>query len=307
MSKTLLYTIILLGQVVFAATPLFAKITLREIDPLTVGVLRFGTSAIILNIFLALQGKRIIPPKKYWLPIIFLGFLAIPANQGCFLFGLQFTSPGHSALLYSMTPLFALLLAIPLLKERLTALKAIGMLIALGGVLIVLLDRNITTEPDFVIGDLIITAGVITWALFTVRGKPLVQEIGSVAAITTTMTAGAILFLPLGIYNTVTFDYSGVSSQAWIGLAFITFITSAVAYPMWYWALKYMEASKLTVFIFLQPVLASIMSYIFLSEELTTHFVSGGIIVIAGVILTVSSKRRNRPPAIHPLPQSGKS
>lgn len=297
----------MVGQIVFAATPLFAKIALKEIDPLTVGVLRFGTSAILLNIFLRLQGKRIIPPKKYWVTIILLGFLAIPANQGCFLFGLQFTSPGHSALLYSMTPLFALLLAIPLLKERLTALKAVGMLIAFAGVLVVLLDRNITTEPDFVIGDLIITIGVVTWALFTVRGKPLVQQLGSVTAITTTMTAGALLFLPLGIYNTVTFDYSAVSSQAWIGLAFITFITSTIAYPLWYWALKYMEASKLTVFIFLQPVLASLMSYIFLSEELTTHFVSGGLIVITGVFLTVSSKRRNQPPATHPLPQSGKS
>ena len=307
MSKTALYTIILLGQIVFAATPLFAKIALNEIDPLTIGVLRFGASAIILNLFLWSQGKKIVPPKKYWVTIIFLGFLAIPANQGCFLFGLKFTSPGHSALLYSMTPLFALLLAIPLLKERLTAIKGIGMLIAFGGVLIVLLDRNITTEPDFVIGDLIISMGVITWALFTVRGKPLVQALGSVTAITTTMTAGAILFLPLGIYNTVTFDYRSVSTQAWIGLSFITLITSSIAYPMWFWALKYMEASKLTVFIFLQPVLASLLSYIFLSEELTTHFVSGGLIVIVGVILTVRSKRSNRPPAIRPLPQSGKS
>jgi drug/metabolite transporter (DMT)-like permease len=286
MSGVYLYLIILFGQIVFASTPLFAKIALRDFDPMTLGLIRFTVSMIILNGFLLVQRKKIIPPKEHWGMILLLGFLALPANQGLFLIGLQYTSPGHSALMYSLTPLFVYMLAIPLLKERLKFKKVIGILIAFAGVVAILLDGNIKMEPNFVWGDLIIFFGVIAWALYTVLGKKLVDKLGSVYAITYTLTAGAFLFVPMGIYNTATFDFTQVDILPWVALAFVTIVTSSIAYPIWYWALKYMEASKLTVFIFLQPVLAALLSYIFLSEELTTNFIVGGSIVILGVILT---------------------
>lgn len=289
MPAVYLYTVILLGQVVFASTPLFIKIALNDFDPFTLGLVRFGISIILLNLFLLIRGKRIIPDKREWLWILFLGLLAIPFNQGLLFYGLQFTTPAHSALIYGMTPMLVSIIAIPILKERLSILKTLGIMVAFGGLLIVLGDGNITLEPEFVKGDIIIFIGMIGWALYTVLGKKLVKRLGPIMAITYTMTFGTILFVPIGAYNTATFDFLAPSSMSWIALLYIAVITSAIAYPIWFWALKYMQASKLSVFIYTQPILATILSYIFLSEELTTNFILGGITVLVGVIIAERS------------------
>mgnify|MGYP001209389799 CR=1 FL=1 len=291
MSAVRLYIIIVFGQIVFAATPLFLKIALRDFDPLTLGITRFVISVIILNIFLFIQGRKLIPDKKHWLWIAVLGFLAIPCNQGLLFYGLQFTTPGHAALMYGLTPLLVYLIVIPLLKEKFRLVKMFGILLAFSGVVLVLSDRQITIEPEFVKGDLIIFLGVIGWALYTVFGKGLVKKLGSILAITYTMTFGTILFIPIGAYDTLTFDYAQVDLLSWIALLYTAVVTSGIAYPVWFWALKYLEASRLSVFIFLQPLLATALSYIFLSEQLTRNFVVGGIIVLAGVFI---AERNNR-------------
>lgn len=270
---------------VFSATPLFIKIALRDFDPLTFGIIRFVISVILLNLFLILIGKPLIPKRKDWFWIVVLGFLAIPANQGLLFFGLQYTTPGHSALLYGLTPVLVYLFAIPILKERFFLKKLIGILMAFTGVVIVLLDRNITIEPKFALGDIIIFFGVIAWALYTVFGKKLVKRLGSILAITYTMTFGTLIFIPIGGYDAATFNYANVTGLSWIAVLFTAVITSGIAYPVWYWALKYMEASKLSVFIYFQPILATILSYIFLAEQLTTNFVVGGIVVLMGVFI----------------------
>jgi drug/metabolite transporter (DMT)-like permease len=295
MSAIRLYTLIIFGQVVFSATPLFIKIALRDFDPFTFGIIRFVISVILLNLFLLIIGKPLIPKRKDWFWVALLGFLAIPANQGLLFIGLEYTTPGHSALLYGLTPILVYLFAIPILKERFIFKKLVGILMAFAGVVIILLDRNITIEPKFATGDIIIFFGVIAWALYTVFGKTLVKRLGSILAITYTMTFGTLIFLPIGAYNTISFSYADVTGLSWVAVLFTAIITSGIAYPVWYWALKYMEASKLSVFIYFQPILATVLSYIFLAEQLTTNFVVGGIVVLMGVFVAerLNGKRAN--------------
>jgi drug/metabolite transporter (DMT)-like permease len=286
MPQILVILVVVFGQAIFAATPIFAKVALRDFDPLSLGIVRFVISIILLNAILYARKRPLLPAKSDLKLVLWLGFLAIPANQGMFLLGLKFTSPGHSALLYSLTPLFAYILAIIFLKEKTRLLKFIGIAVAFAGVIIILTDKQIKLEPDFATGDLIIVGGVTAWAAYTVFGKTLVRRAGAFAALTYSMTAGTLMGLPFGFWHTVTFDFSQVSTAAWIGMLFIAVATSGVAYPIWYWALKYMEASRLTVFIFLQPVLANIFSYIFLHEELTRNFLIGGSTVLVGLIIS---------------------
>jgi drug/metabolite transporter (DMT)-like permease len=286
MAPAVVYLVVILGQLLFAATPIFAKIALREFDPFTLGLLRFAIAIVMLNVLLLAQGRRIIPQAKHWPLLLFLGFVAVPVNQGLFLVGLKYTSPAHSALLYSLTPLIVYLLAIPILKEKPSLRKFAGILTALCGVIIVLLDSQIRRAPNFVLGDLLIFVAVIAWALFTVFGKPLVGQIGSLPAITYTMTVGTLLFVPIGLYPAATFDYGRASALSWFSLLYIAVLVSGVAYPLWYWALRRLEASKLTVFSNCQPILTAALSYFFFAEELTPNFLLGGALVLLGVFVT---------------------
>ena len=100
------------------------------------------------------------------------------------------------------------------------------------------------------------------------------------------MTVGTLLFVPIGIYPAATFDYGRAGTLSWFSLLYIAVLASGVAYPLWYWALKHLEASRLAVFSNFQPVLTAAPSYLFFAEELTPNFILGGTLVLVGVFAT---------------------
>ena len=95
-----------------------------------------------------------------------------------------------------------------------------------------------------------------------------------------------MMFLPIGIVNTVRFDYASLTWGHWGGLLYLSLGTSIFAYFLWYYALERVEASKVSIFSNLQPVLTTILAVVLLGQVVTPTFVVGGVIAVAGVILT---------------------
>ena len=100
------------------------------------------------------------------------------------------------------------------------------------------------------------------------------------------MWFGLIAFLPIYYFLRPDFALSQIDSALWGQIFYLGLITSGVAYVLWYFALKKMEAGKLAVFSNLQPILTTILAIIFLDYSLTVYFIIGGILTIIGVIVT---------------------
>lgn len=215
-----------------------------------------------------------------------LGFLAIPMNQGFFLFGLQWTTTGHSALLYCLTPLLVMVMAARQLGEPITVGRTVGILVAFGGVLLVLFERGLTFAPGQLRGDVLVFIAVVAWAYFTVLGKPLIRKYGAVVVTARAMTYGTLLFVPVGLVAVSNFSPSTVSPQAWAGLLYCAIVTSVIAYTLWFWALHYIDAARVAVFNNIQPVVAAFVGWCLLDEAITPAFIVGGLLVVAGVLLT---------------------
>ena len=219
---------------------------------------------------------------KLWV----LGLLAIPINQGFFLYGLQWTTTGHSALLYGLTPLFVMLFAAWKLRERITRWRVAGVTLAFSGVVVVLFEKGIQLAPGQFTGDILVLIAVIAWALYTVLGKPLIVKYGAMVVTARAMTYGTILFLPLGLTSIFDFEPSTVGITAWTGLLYCALLTSVVAYSLWFWALKYIDATRVAVFNNFQPIIAALLGWALLGEPLTLIFVGGGVLVLIGVFFT---------------------
>jgi drug/metabolite transporter (DMT)-like permease len=127
-------------HVLFAAgTFVFSKAAaLSFADPFILTVCRgLGCAAL----FLAFTGWKIPLPDfslKEWARLLVLGILLVPLNQYCFLKGLQMSVPGHSALLYALTPLGVLLLSAGISRKMPSFPKLFGVCLAFSGVIIVL-------------------------------------------------------------------------------------------------------------------------------------------------------------------------
>jgi drug/metabolite transporter (DMT)-like permease len=272
-------------QILFAsATHIVAKSVVRDVDALTLTFLRGIISAIGFFVVLVARRVRIRFRKEHFRSIYFLGFLAT-FNQFLYLYGMKYTTAANGALLYAATPIFVLLLSGYLLKEEITFRKLSGIFLAFLGVTIVIFERGISASAEFTFGNIVILIAVITWALFTILGKPLVLQLGALSATASANFAGLLLFLPFGIYGASTFPFEQLHSSDWAGILYLGIGTSVIGYLLWYYALRRIDASRLAVFSNGQPIVASIMSVIFLDASISRQFVIGGIITIAGVIL----------------------
>jgi drug/metabolite transporter (DMT)-like permease len=221
--------------------------------------------------------------------VIFLSFAAVPVNQGFFLYGLQLSTAAHAALLYTLTPLFVLLLAQAVLGEFAGWRTAAGTALALGGTLYVLLHRGIDLSRGPLVGDLLLLIAVIAWAVYTAEGRELVAEHGALPTIAWTLIGGTLLYLPLGLGSllspTIRADIAHASPEAWWGIAYLIVITSVVAYLLWYWALRHLAAARVAIFTNLQPLATAFLAHVFLGERVTAQFLAGAVVVIAGVLL----------------------
>jgi len=280
----LIYPLIILGQLIAGGTFPIAKLALQYFEPFTLAVTRFVIASVAMFAIVKFSGRLRKIERVDWGKFVWLGLLAVPLNQLLFLYGLKFTTPGRSALYYGATPAFVFMMAIWYLKERVTIAKVAGIVISFLGVALIL--RAGRFDADILFGDILVILAVIAWAGYTIFGKPLIAKYGPMTTTAYALLIGTALYLPFGLIYAVKFDYAAVPAAGWLSLLYIAIITSVIAYSIWFWALGRMEASKLSIFQNLQPIIATILSVLFFGEILGWEFYVGGAMVITGVIVT---------------------
>ncbi|MBF8249364.1 MAG: protein of unknown function DUF6 transmembrane [Bacteroidetes bacterium] len=260
------YVVLLLQTLTASATHIVAKSVVQDVDTLTLTFLRSLISSAGLLLFVFWRGSTLRVERADYGTIALLAVLAT-VNQLLYLCGMKFTTPANGALLYASTPVFVLLLSSFFLKERITPKKSAGIFLAFTGVVVV------------------ITA-VTCWALFTIKGKPMVIKYGATRATTLATVVGGLMLFPFAIVPAASFPYAQLSRLDWAGIFYLGIGTSIISYFLWYYALKRIEAGKLAVFSNGQPIVAAILSVIFLDYTITGNFMAGAAITIVGVILT---------------------
>ncbi len=215
--------------------------------------------------------------------LLLLGFLVVPVNQGCFLFGLTRSTPSHAALLYALTPLVVLLLARRLLHEGDWWSKLAGVLVAFAGVAVILLERGLAHEVEVLHGDILILVAVFGWSLYTVLSKRLLERYDPMTVTSWAIVSGTLLCIPAFFIPGAVPALGSIGPAVWGGIFYLAIGTSVVAYPLWSYALRYLEASKVAIATNVQPVLTAILSWVIYRERFTPGFCVGAVLILAGV------------------------
>jgi len=269
-----------------AGTFIVAKVALRDFDPMALAQLRFALAGLgLFGVLVARGGLDFRSVRRSWRALALLGGIGTTLNQGLFLAGLSHSTPAHAALLYAATPIIVLCLALARGQERASAIRAVGVALAFGGVLFLLLGRGLTFDARWIGGDVLIFLAVIAWAVYTTRGKELIARHGVLPVTAWATLFGALCFLPVGVPALAAQDWSRVSAAGWWSLGYIAALTSVVSYLLWGWALARVEASRVAVFTNLQPIATALLAWALLGEPLTLHFLAATAFVLTGVWL----------------------
>jgi drug/metabolite transporter (DMT)-like permease len=291
-SRLALTLAVLAPLLIWAFNFLIAKQGMLYLDPVSMAAFRVVLAgALIGGIFLAMPGPRNVPRRGDLWRLAQLGLFGVGINQVLFTVGLNYTTVGHSSLIIGAGPISILLLAWLHGLEKLTARKIAGMAICFAGVAVLASEAGLTVtthageRSGTWLGDLITFVGSLAFAMFAVRGKKFAGRYDSLSVTTFAHLTGAVIILPLAIRQAWVLDWGAVGWQGWAALAYMASMASVTAYFIWYWALRHMEASRLGVFGYFQPLLATGLGVLLLGEPVTRHLLSGGVLIIAGVLL----------------------
>jgi drug/metabolite transporter (DMT)-like permease len=265
---------------------ILGKIALSHIDPLSLAAFRFESAALVmLAIYFFAGGERTRLRRADLGRIVLLAAFGVIVNQGGFTVGLNFTSSDHSSVIAAVAPVMVLLLACALRLEKLTVWKALGMLISFSGVLTLESERGIGRHSPFFTGDAITLVSTVGYASYAVMAKKISRAYDAVSMNTYMLVSAAILLLPLAIHQGMSLDWRSVGWVGWSGVLYMAIFSSVAAYTIFYWALRYMEASRVAVVSYFQPVAVILFSVPILGDLPTRHLLAGAALVLLGVYL----------------------
>ena len=230
--------------------------------------------------------RRDFTPRDVW-TFLYMGFFGVVMNQVCFTVGLRYTSVSHAAVTVGLGPIYTLILAVLFKLEDATWRKAVGMVIAFAGIAVMASENGISAHSPSVLGDAIIMSGSIGFAMYVVLGKRLAGRYDALTMTAFSHYAGALIVLPVAVYRATTLGsaehWRAIAWSGWAALFYMAIFSSAVAYMFYFWLLHYLEASQLSAFTYLLPVVATVLGILWLGERGSWGQVLGGVLALGGV------------------------
>lgn len=278
----------LFAVVVWGASFVATKAALREIDPVTLIVVRFAIGVLVIGF--AVWHRRVfqrVGARDLGL-LALLGASAITIHQGLQATGLLFTSASNMAWLVALIPVFTAILAWLFLSEKFGVAKIIGLAIAFAGAIIVVTRGAFTPDTLRVpstTGDLLALASAVNWAIFSVASKPMLRRLPPTLMMAYLMFIGWIFVLPFFAIGQGWNAFGNLTPNGWLAVAFLGFFCSGIAYIYWYDALAHIDASQVSAFIYLEPLVTVVIAAFALNEQFTPMSFLGGLTILLGVYL----------------------
>ena len=218
--------------------------------------------------------------------LFFCGLFGVAINQLLFFKGLNLTTPINASLVMITTPVIVLLLSTMIRIEKVSLLKIAGILLgACGAFLIIFWGKEFSLSSETLLGDLFIFLNATSYAIYLVLVKPLMTKYHPLTVVKWVFIFGTVLVVPVGLDEFKQIDWSIFPPAIWMAVFYVVLFTTFFAYLLNIFALSKVNPSLVGTYMYLQPVLASLISLAFAKDELTFLKVVAGLLIFSGVYL----------------------
>jgi drug/metabolite transporter (DMT)-like permease len=258
----------------------------RFLSPEAIILLRvIGATAMFWALALVVKPQKIL--KSDWPRLIACALFGVAANQLLFFAGLNLSTPINASIIMTTNPVIVLLAAWLTGQERLGPIKAAGVFMAAFGAITLILQggRFEWAQREIMIGNLLIFLNAVCYAFFIILSKPLTKKYDPISLIRWCFTIGLFMVLPFGLNDMLKADYESFPAYIWADIAFIIIGVTFFTYLLNIVALKYVTASMVAIFIYLQPLIAMIHSIWLGRDTLNNLLVFCAVLVFSGVYL----------------------
>jgi drug/metabolite transporter (DMT)-like permease len=269
------------------------KVALQSFSPLAFNALRFSLATLVMLLMLRWQRESFTVSRSDLLPVAAIGLVGHTLYQLVFINGLARTTPANASLLMATSPLFVVLLGRILGIERTNRLVWLGICLSFAGMLLLILGGggNVRLGGSTILGDLLVLGAAMLWAVYTTASKPLLARYSPVKLTATSMAFGTVPLLLISVPAMLQQDWRAPTAGAWLGLLYSAVFAVAIAYVVWYTSVRRVGNARTAIFANLTPVIAVLVSWLFLGYKLAPLQLAGGAVVLAGLILTRQGRR----------------
>jgi drug/metabolite transporter (DMT)-like permease len=247
----------------------FNEVALRDLPPFTLVLGRVGLAAIALNILVRIMGHSMPGSLKAWLPLIIMGALNNLIPFCLIVWGQASITSGLASVLNASTPLFTLLLAHLLTRdEKLSLAKLSGIILGMAGVCLIMGLEALEGLGLKLLAQAAVLSAALCYACAAIFGRrfksspPLVTACGQV-------TASAVMLLPLSLWIDRPWRLPAPDLATWGAVLGLAFISTALAYIIYFRILHRAGATNLALVTLLIPVSATLLGSLVLGEAVS--------------------------------------
>ncbi len=222
------------------------------------------------------------------------GLFGVALNQTLFFEGLNITTPINASIIMTSNPIMVLVLSVIFTRVSLTLAKAIGIALGISGALYLITRRaDISTMTDFgkSLGNLLVFLNATSYAVYLVMVKPLVVRYKAITVTKWIFTFGVLIVMPVSINQLNTVEWNDMPINIVHSTLFVVVCTTFLAYLLNIFALRTVTSSTVSFYVYLQPLIASVVSIILGKDHLTWTLLIAAVFIFSGVYLVSFYKR----------------
>ncbi len=265
------------------------KSGLDRMDWFAFNAVRLSLSALVLAWFGWREWQRGSRPARglLWHQVMIFSLLASVVYQLLFLLGISRTTSGNSSLILSTVPMWTAINARLFLQERLSHTAWFGLWTALGGTMIVALQKpDLQIGRETLLGNVCVLGAALSWSASTVYSRPLMKSISPLQL----SASSALLSLPVHLLLAATYSREGGFGElqqpvVWLTVIYAGLFSTGLALPMWNFGVRHSGAAHAAVFQNLIPVTALIAAWGIRGEAVTSPQLLGGAMIIGGLLI----------------------
>lgn len=263
-----------------------AKAALDELSPLAFNALRFPLAALTVLAAVKLRGAFSWPRPQDRMRVLGLGVLGNIMYQLFFIFGLDNTRAGTASVLLAGTPIVTALLSAAAGHEAVARRTWVGVIATFAGIaLVVFAGGTEAGGGSTLIGDLLMVGASLSWAIFTVGSRDLIDRYGAIQVTAWSLLIGAAGLFLIGLPDLLRTDLRAVSTSAWVGVVYAGALSVGVAYMIWYHGVRQIGNTRTATYSNLTPIVALLAAWLQLGEVPRAGQVLGAAVIIAGISL----------------------
>ncbi len=252
-----------------------------------------GATAVFWLLGLFVKAKSI--EKSDFKRIALAAFFGVAFNMLTFFKGLSYTTPINASVMMVSTPILVLIFASILLKEKLIKRKILGVIIGLIGavVLIVYGGTKGADTKNMMLGNFLVFVNAASYAMYLVIVKKLIEKYNPIVFVKWLYLFGLLFVIPFSISELSEVQWQIMPTSIYLKAGFVVLFTTCITYLFNLFALSKLKPTTVSVFMYLQPVIASVYALIVGSDNLNLIKICATLLIFLGVFLVTKQVATN--------------